>query len=140
MSDKQSKNIIKATLTVLISVIIGEGVFGLGFFWPFLLLLLDSRWVFWLALAVGILISVIYRLPVGLPSLFLVVVTGGLSLLFNSRKETGLILLCVSVLANFVFDKAFGLPWNWLEFFSVVLAWFVAEAWFERGESIKINY
>lgn len=140
MSDKQSKNIIKAILTVLLAVLIGEGVFGLGFFWPFLLILLDSRWVYWLAFGVGILISVIYRMPIGLPSLFLVTVTGGLSLLFSSRKESSLVLLVVSILANLVFNMAFGLSWNLLELFSVVLAWLVAEAWFERGESIKINY
>lgn len=140
MSDKQSKNIIKAILTVLLAVLIGEGVFGLGFFWPFLLILLDSRWVYWLAFGVGILISMIYRMPIGLPSLFLVTVTGGLSLLFSSRKESSLVLLVVSILANLVFNMAFGLSWNLLELFSVVLAWLVAEAWFERGESIKINY
>lgn len=140
MSDRQSKNIIKAILTVLLAVIIGEGIFGLGFFWPFLLILLDSRLVYWLAFGVGILISVIYRMPVGLPSLFLVTVVGGLSLLFNSRKESSLVLLIVAVLANFVFNKAFGLSWSVLELISVILAWVIAETWFEKGESIRINY
>lgn len=125
---------------MLISVLIGEGVFGLGFFWPFLLILLEWRGIYWLSLAIGILISVIYQIPIGLPSLFLVVVAGGLSLIFSSRKETGLVILVVSLLANFVFDKAFGLSWGIFDLVLTTLAWFVAVTWFERGESIKINY
>ena len=140
MSDRQSKNITKAVLTVVFAVLLGEGVLGLGFFWPFLLILLDWRGVFWLALFLGTLISVIYRMPVGLPSLFLVVVSGGLSLIFNSRKETGIVILIVSLVANFVFDKVFGLTWNVFDLLSVILAWMVAVAWFEGGESIKLNY
>ncbi|HBC45326.1 TPA: hypothetical protein DCZ81_04115 [Candidatus Collierbacteria bacterium] len=140
MSDKQSKNITKVALMVVFCVLIGEGVLGLGFFWPFLLILLDWQGIYWLSMAIGILISVIYRIPIGLPSLFLVVVAGGLSLVFSSRKETGLVILCVSLLANFVFDKVFGLPWNFFDLVSTVIAWLVAVTWFERGESIKLSY
>jgi hypothetical protein len=140
MSDKQSKNITKAVLTVVFSVLIGEGVFGLGFFWPFLLILLDWRGIYWLSFVLGILISAIYHIPVGLPSMYLVIVTGALALVFNSRKETGLIILIVSVVANFVFDKVFGLTWNMFDLLSCVLAWLVAVTWFEKGESIKLNY
>src|SRR3989339_90667 len=68
----QSKNIINTVLIISLSVLLGEGVMGLGFFWPFLLILLDWRWIYWLSISVGVLISAIYRLPVGLPSLFLV--------------------------------------------------------------------
>lgn len=140
MLDKQSKNIIKAALAVLLSVSIGEGVFGFGFFWPFLLILLDWHWIYWFALFVGVLISGLYRIPVGLPSLFLVVVVGGLSLLFSSRKETGIVMLIISLVANVVFDLVFGLKWNVWEIFSVVAAWFIAVRWFEKAETIKINY
>ncbi|HBC45103.1 TPA: hypothetical protein DCZ81_02985 [Candidatus Collierbacteria bacterium] len=140
MSEKQSKNITKAILTVIFCVLIGEGVFGLGFYWPFLLILLEWRGIYWLGLAIGILISVIYRLPVGLPSLFLVVVIGGLSLVFGSRKETGVVILIVSLLANFVFDKVFGLSWTLFDLLSTVVAWAIAVNWFEKGESIKLNY
>lgn len=140
MSDRQSKNITKAVLTVVLCVLVGEGVFGLGFFWPFLLILLEWQGVYWLALAVGILISTIYRIPIGLPSMFLVVVAGGLSLVFGSRKETGWVILIVSILANFIFDKVFGLPWSFFDLLANILAWIVAVAWFERGESIKLNY
>ncbi len=140
MLEKQSKNIIKIVLAVILSVLIGEGALGLGIFWPFLLILLDWRGAYWLALAVGILVSVIYRLPVGLPSLFIVMVAGGLSLFFNSRKETGVAILVVSWVANLVFDKVFGLPWSWFDLVAVGLAWVVALTWFEKGESIKLSY
>lgn len=125
---------------VVLSVLVGEGVLGLGIFWPFLLVLLDWRGVYWLALAVGILVSVIYRLPMGLPSLFLVVVVGGLSLFFNSRKETGGVILLISLVANLVFDRVFGLPWSWFDLISVGLAWAAALAWFEKGDSIRLSY
>lgn len=140
MSGNHSKNITKVALSVVACVLVGEGVLGLGFFWPFILILLDWRGVYWLALGVGVLMSVIYRMPIGLPSLFLVVVSAGLSLVFNSRKETGLVILIVSIVVNFVFDKVFGLTWNIFDLVSVILAWLVAVTWFERGESIKINY
>lgn len=140
MSGNQSKNITKVVILVVPCVLLGEGVLGLGFFWPFLLILLDWRGVYWLALVLGTLISVIYRMPIGLPSLFLVVVSGGLSLIFNSRKETGFVILIVSIVANLVFDKVFGLSWSVFDLLSVVLAWMVASTWFERGESIKLNY
>lgn len=140
MSDRQTKNITKAIATVLLCVLVGEGIFGLGFFWPFLLIMLEWRGVYWLSFVVGVLISAIYRIPVGLPSMFLVIVTGGLSLIFGSRKETGLVILIVSLLAGFVFDKVFGLPWGVFDVVVTTLAWFVAVNWFEKGESIKINY
>ncbi len=140
MIDKQSKNIIKAVVAVLVSVIVGEGVLGLGIFWPFLLILLDLRWIYWLSFVIGLLIASIYRIPVGPPALFLVIVTGGLSFVFSSRKETGWVMLVISLLANFVFDKVFGLNWSWWEFLGVILSWSVAERWFEKSETIKLNY
>lgn len=140
MLDKQSKNITKAVLTVLFCVLLGEGVLGLGFFWPFLLILLEWQGVYWLAFLLGIIISVIYRMPIGLPSMFLVVVVSGLSLVFGSRKETGWVILIVSLVANLVFDQVFGLPWSLFDFLSILLGWMMAVAWFEKGESIRINY
>ncbi len=140
MLDRQSKNSIKAISAVLFCVLVGEGVLGIGIFWPFLLILLDWSWIYWFSFGVGLLIASIYHLPVGLPALFLVLVTGGLSFVFNSRKETGWVMLVISLLANLVFDKVFGLPWTWWDFFSIFLAWLVAVRWFEKSETIKLNY
>jgi len=136
----QSKNIINAVLTILLAVILGEGVLGLGFFWPFLLILLDWRWIYWLSILLGVLISAIYRLPMGYPSLFLVVVTGGLSFVIGKEREAGWIILIVALIANFVFDKGFGFSWNIWDTVSVVAAWTVAVRWFDRAENIKVNY
>ena len=140
MLDRQSKNIIKAVVAVLLSVVLGEGVFGLGFFWPFLLILLDWKWIYWFSLFIGLLLSGFYRIPMGLPSFFLVVVVGGLSFLISSRKETGWVMLVISLVANLVFDKVFGLSWNYLDIIFIVVAWLIAQVWFEKTESIKINY
>lgn len=120
-------------------MIIGEGIFGLGFFWPFLFILLEWRSVYWVSLFLGILISALYKMPVGLPSLFLVAVVGGLSFVFSSRKETGWVMLLISVIANFVFDKSFGLTWSAWEILFVFFAWLVAVRWFEQ-DSIKLSY
>lgn len=140
MIDRQSKNIIKTVLAVVFSVAIGEGILGLGFFWPFLLILLEWRFVYWFSILTGMIISAIYHLPVGLPSLFLVVVTGGLSFVVSSRKEAGWVMLVISLVANFVFDKVFGLHWNLWDVVSVVIAWTAAVALFEKSETIKISY
>ncbi len=140
MIDKQSKNIIKAVVVVLLSILLGEGVLGLGFFWPFLLMLLDWRWIYWLAFFLGILISALYRLPIGLPSLFLVVIVGGLSFLLSKGKETGWIILVVSLVGNFIFDKVFGFYWSVWDIVSIAIAWSLAVRGFERTETIKINY
>lgn len=140
MFEKQSKNIIKAVSVVLLSVIIGEGVFGLGLFWPFLLILLDWRGVYWLSVFVGILISGLYHMPIGMPSLFLVVIVGALSFIISSGRESGWIMLIVSLVANLVFDKVFGFSWSLWDPIFVVIAWAVAVRWFESSETIKINY
>lgn len=79
-------------------------------------------------------------MSMGTPSLFLAVVIGGLSFLFSSGKESGWVMLIISLVANLVFDKAFGFGWSIWDPISVLIAWTVAVRWFERSESIKLNY
>ena len=138
--DKQSKNTIKSVLTVLVLVVLGEGVLGWGVFWPFLLMLLNWSGVYWLAFAVGILISVLRGVSVGLPSLFILVVVGGLSLVMNARKEIGWVIVVISILANVVFDVVFGFNWSVWEVIAVAVSGVLAISWFERSETIRINY
>ena len=138
--ERQSKNTIKSVLTILALVILGEGVLGLGVFWPFLLTMLGWNGVYWLALAIGVLVSVFRGLSIGLPSLFLVAVVGGLSLVTNARKEIGWLLIVLGVLANIVFDLVFSFGWNFWESILVFIAGILAMSWFERSETIKINY
>jgi hypothetical protein len=136
----QSKNTIKSVLTVLVLAVFGEGILGWGVYWPFLLVLLNWGGVYWLAFAVGILISVLLGVSVGLPSLFILVVVGGLSLVMNARKEIGWVIVAISVLANVVFDIVFGFGWSFWEIAAVIVSGVLAISWFERSETIRINY
>lgn len=138
--DKQSKNTIKTIITLLVLVVLGEGILGWGLYWPFLLILLNWSGVYWLALIVGVLVSVLRGLSVGLPSLFILVVVGGLSLVMSTRKEMGWIIVLLSVVSSVVFDLAFGLGWSFWSVLAVIVSGLVALSWFERSETIRINY
>jgi hypothetical protein len=138
--DKQSKNTTKTVLTLLIMVLLGEGVFGWGVLWQFLLTLLNWSGVYWLAFVVGVLISVLRGLSIGLPSLFILVVVGGLSLVMSNRKETGWAIVILGVVSSIVFDIAFGLSWSLWETLAVLIFGLLALSWFERTETLRINY
>lgn len=140
MLDKQSKNTTKTVLTLIIMVLLGEGVLGWGIYWPFLLTLLNWDGVYWLALGIGVLISVLRGLSVGLPSLFILLVVGGLSLVMSTRKEMGWVMVILGVVCSVVFDIAFGLSWNLWSVLAVFLSGLLALSWFERSETIRINY
>lgn len=140
MIGNQSKNTIKVVIAVLLSVIFGEGVMGWGIYWPFLLLLLDFHYVYWLAFIVGILVSVFRGIPVGLPSVFLLVVVGAMSILMGSRRENSLVILIVAVTANFIFDRMFGFGSSIWETVAIVVCGLIGMRWFERSETIRINY
>jgi hypothetical protein len=138
--DKQSKNTTKRVLTLLAMVLLGEGVLGWGVYWPFLLTLLNWRGVYWLALGVGILVSVLRGLSVGLPSLFILVVVGGLSLVISAKKEMGWAIVIISMVCSVVFDLVFGLGISAWEVMAVFVSGLLALSWFERTETIRINY
>ena len=140
MIDKQSKNTIKVVIAVLLSVSFGEGVLGWGLYWPFLLLLLDWSGVYWLSLVVGIFVSIFRGISVGLPSVFILLVVGTLSMLMSSRRETGTMILIMAVIANFVFDKMFGFGVSMWETVAVVICGVMGMRWFEKGETIRISY
>lgn len=140
MGDKQTKNTIKTVVTVLLLVVFGEGVFGWGVYWPFLLTLLDWSGIYWLSLGVGVLISVLRGLSIGLPSLFVLVIIGLLSLVMNAKKEMSWAIIVIGVVSSIVTDVIFGLGWSVWEVLAVVIAGFLAVSWFERSETIRINY
>ena len=140
MIGKQSKNTIKVITAVMLSVIFGEGVMGWGVYWPFLLLLLDFPGVYWLSFVVGIFVSVFRGIPVGLPSVFLLVVVGVMSILMSPRRELGILILVVAVVANLVFDKVFGFGSSIWEVLAVIVCGFAGMRWFEKSETIRINY
>jgi len=138
--DKQSKNTTKTVLTIIAMVLLGEGVLGWGLYWPFLLTLLNWGGVYWLGFVIGILVSVLRGLSIGLPSLFILVVIGGLSLVMSARKEIGWAIILLGVVCSIVFDIVFGLGWSLWEVLGVLIAGFLALSWFERTETIRINY
>lgn len=136
----QSKNTTKTVVTLFTLVLLGEGVLGWGVFWPFLLMLLNRQGVYWLAFGVGILISVLRGLSVGLPSLFILVVIGGLSFIMSAKKEMGWALVLIAIVCNVVFDMVFGLEFSVWETLAVAVFGLWAVSWFERTETIRINY
>ena len=138
--DKQSKNTTKTLLTLLAMVLLGEGVLGWGVYWPFLLTLLNWSGVYWLAFGIGVVVSVLRGLSVGLPSLFILVVVGCLSLIVSAKKEMSWAIILLGVVCSVVFDTVFGLGWSFWEAMAVLVSGFFAVAWFERTETIRINY
>ena len=140
MADKQTKNTIKTVSTVLLLIVFGEGVLGWGLYWPFLLTMLDWGGVYWLSLGVGMLVSVLRGLSIGLPSLFILAVVGLLSLVMNAKKEIGWAIVVIGVVSSIVTDVIFGLGWSVWEVLAVVVAGIMAVSWFERSETIRINY
>jgi hypothetical protein len=136
----QSKNTTKTVLTVIVMVLLGEGVLGWGLYWPFLLTLLNWGGVYWLAFAVGILVSVLRGLSIGLPSLYILVVVGALSFLMNAKKEMGWAIILIGMVSCLVFDIVFDLGWSFWELLAVFISGLLALSWFERTETIRINY
>lgn len=140
MIDKQSKNTIKIVLAVILATFLGEGVLGWGLYWPFLLLLLDWGGVYWLAFVVGIFVSIFRGVPVGMPSVFLLVVVGALSILMGSRREMRLIILLLGIVINFIFDTVFHFGTSFWEVAAIIICGLVGVRWFERSETIRLNY
>lgn len=138
--DGQSKNIIKSVTTLFLLVVFGEGVMGWGLFWPFLLIMIGYKGVYWLAFGVGILVSVFHGLLVGLPSLFILVVVGLLSFFLNVKKEIGWVVVVLGVLCGLVFDLVFGLSFGIVEAVMIVIAGVFAVFIFENSDSISLKY
>ena len=140
MLENQVKNTIKLVLAAVAVTVFGEGVFGVGLYWPFLILLLDWDGVFWLALGLGLLVSVLNGLPVGMPSLFLVLFVGIFSLIFGGRRDVPLIVVIALVFSNFLFDKLVGLSFGFGEFIVTSIFCVLVLGWGEKNESIHIKY
>lgn len=136
----QTKNNIKQMVFFALSLIIGEGVFGMGLYWPFLFLMKDKKNIFWISFLCGLVLSSIYKKGFGLMSLFLVGVAALANFFINNGKGSGLLILAVSILANLVFDLAFNLHWSLLEFVIMILVGMLANRDRDVRESIRVNY
>lgn len=140
MLENQVKNTIKLSLFALLASAIGEGVFSLGLFWPYLILLLDWNGIYWLAFGIGVLVSVFNGLAIGIPSLLLVLFVGIFSLSFGGRRDMPLIETIVLVIANIIFDKLLGLPYSIYEMMTVFIFCILVFGRGEKSESIHIKY
>jgi len=136
----QDKNTIKVILAVVVSVILGEGVLGWGIYWPILLVLVDWGGIYWLGLGLGILISVLTVMNLGLPSLFIVILLGLVSFLLKLRKGLEWWLIVISLIANGLFDRIFGLTWSVVEMLVVLVVAIVVFSWETKSDSIKVRY
>jgi hypothetical protein len=135
----QTKNTIKEIFFLTISVLLFEGVMGLGVFWPFLLNQTERKNSFWLAFFCGVLFSLFYNQKIGLMSLFLVTVMVGMHLMVGGGGK-GKIIMTVSLIANFVFDRLFGLNWSLWEGLVILVVCLLFAKDLESQETIKINF
>ena len=140
MIGSQVKNTIKILALAILAILVGEGFLGWGLYWPFLFVLLEWQGIYWFALALGIVVSVFNGLSVGLPSLFIVTVVGVMSVFFDGRKDLAVVMAILSVVANLIFDKLFGLSWTVWEGLAVFLVSIFVFNLDEKAESIHIKY
>lgn len=138
--DMQTKNIIKLITLAVLALFFGEGVFGLGLYWPFLLLLIDWKGIYWLAFGFGILLSLVVGIEVGFSSLFLVLVLGVISFFVGVKRSSQWLLILLGVVLNLIFDKLFGLSWNFGEMLLVLGVGFWVVRGLDKQETIRINY
>ena len=138
--DMQTKNIIKPIVWAVLGLFLGEGVFGLGLFWPFLLLLIDWSGVYWFGLVFGILLSLVTGVEIGLPSLFLVLGLGLLSLFVGVKKSSQWSIIFLGVILNLIFDILFGLSWSLWEMLIIFGIGFWVVRGLDKQETIRINY
>ena len=136
----QTKNTIKQLTILFLGLVIGEGIFGVGVYWPLLLIMKDKKWIFWLAFGCGLFLSVIYSQKIGLMSLFLTAVVTLVYLFVGGSRGHGKWLALISIVVSGGFDFVFGLPWSvWEVAFLAVAGLWVSHV-LEGQESIKLNY
>lgn len=105
----QTKNNIKNLSFFFLALFVGEAIFGLGVFWPLLLVLNIGGWVYWLGFIVGLFLSVFYGQVLGLMSLFIVLFLVVTYFLFNTGRFNPVLVVLVSLAVNLLFDYLFGL-------------------------------
>ncbi len=72
VSCAMNKTIIYKLVGVVILLLVGQGVFGLPLYWIGLWLLLDWKYVYWLAFVLGFLLTGVTGMTIGLSSFMLV--------------------------------------------------------------------
>lgn len=135
----QKKNTIKNTIFFVLSVLLGEGVFGVGLFWPYLLSVDIGIYAYWVGLLVGIFFSVYYSLGLGLVSLFLLCVIFIWQTFFVSSGLKPFWLIFVSVVSNVVFDLVFGFGFSVVDNLLVLIVSFLLARKLENNQTIKVS-
>lgn len=132
-------NTIKTIILLLIGLFLGEGVLGLGLFWPYLFLLNLGVYSYWLVFLIGLFLSIYYGQNLGLMSAYM------LSCLFLWQSLVGLdkfgsvLLIFFSLAANIFFDLFFGFGFSFWENLLLVLLSLVLARSMEKSSVIKIN-
>lgn len=135
----QTKNTIKQVSLLLLSLIVAEGIFGVGLYWPVILAMKNRTGIFWIVFACGLFLSSLYSQKIGPMSIFLVAVLGVATLTINNSRGLGKLILIISLILNFVFDKLFGLQWSLFEMIILVVLGLVISSDQDSQETIKIN-
>lgn len=140
MTQSQVKNTTKTVLLVLFFTFLGEGVLGLPLYWPFLLLYINNEGIYWLALVVGILVSFLNGISLGLSSLVLVLGVVVLSFLGEFLREKNGVLILVMVLLSWLVDRIIGVGHGVWESVILGLVAIPVLGWSRGGDSIHIKY
>lgn len=102
-------------------LLLGEGLFGFGLFWPVLLaLIVATRQTYYWGFLLGLLLSVMSATPLGLASL---IITGGLFIFERCRyfwRDNVWLTGLAAVMFGLAGDKILGLSWSLFEGFLVL--------------------
>ncbi len=135
----QTKNNIKSVGLFFLSLFVGEAVFGLGVFWPLLLVLKMGGWVYWLGFLSGLFLSVFYGQVLGLMSLYIIVFLVVCQFLFNTGKVKHFWIVLVSLVANLFFDYLFGFGFGLGEQVVVLVVSGLVVKVAETNNTIRVN-
>jgi len=115
MPKTQNKNNIAWVGLSLIFLFLGEGIFSLGIYLVPLLKLSNKDWSFYLALGLGIILSLMTGSALGLASLLLVIYLLLARALIGFFRDNLIVLGVLMMVANYAIDKVVGGWWNILE-------------------------
>ena len=140
MIKNQVKNIIKMSLWVTLVTLLGEGVLGVSAYWPFLVLLINWSGVFWTALVVGILVSVLNGLSIGLASLLIVLSVGIIMLVLGEGQASLWVQLSLITILLVVVNKILGIHESVGEVMIVLAVSLLTLRSGSLGDTIRIKY
>lgn len=93
-------------------MIVGNGILGVDFSWAGLLGVYEKKWASYLAVAVGLLASVLSGSLVGLVSLMMVLWVVSLNLVGQVVHNRWWVFALMGVVFNLVSDKLTGQSWS----------------------------